>query len=249
MRLQRERADRRQRVIITVSVVVVVALLIGLAWWAISSTVKKTEIPFTAPSSATEDFGFVVTPEDVGAKSAENAVDIVVYEDMQCPACQSFFLSSAEFLDAQLAEGTISLEYRVISFLDRTSTNRYSSRAGNAVICSYENGGPALFKAFSGDLFVNQSPEGGAGHEDDALVDFAQQAAARVEVEASAALEECITGHTYIPWLEDSTSAFNEAGYSGTPTILVGGEKVEGEDGGLPLTDDLEKAIKDAQGK
>ncbi|MGH3457505.1 DsbA family protein [Aeromicrobium sp.] len=240
MRKEREKADRKQRNLITVAIVVVVLALVIAGGWAIKTTSdsRAQETDVITPKGATEDFGVVYDAEAAGGEPASDAVEVVLYEDFQCPVCKSFEQANGAYLDEAVKKGEITIEYRIIAFLDRASQNEYSSRAGSAAMCAQESGGVEAYKQVSNLLFANQPAEGTAGPEDPALVETLNQAGVTGE-----AAEQCVVTGRFIPWIEKATEASRDAKVEGTPTVLIDGKKVQGAQGGVPQLPDLQKAI------
>lgn len=241
MRKEREKAERKQRNLITVGIVVVVLALIAVGGYAVKSTsderAQVTDV--ITPKGTTEDYGVPYTAEDAGGEASGDPVEVIIYEDFQCPGCQAFEQANGAFLDDAVKRGEISIEFRIISFLDRASQNEYSSRAGSAAMCAYESGGASAFRELSKLLFATQPPEGTAGPEDPALV----ESLAQVGVSGAAA-ESCVLKGTFVPWIKEATEASRDAEVSGTPTVRIDGKDVRGADGkSIPQIPDLQKAI------
>jgi protein-disulfide isomerase len=234
MRKEREKADRKQRNLITVGIVVVVVALIVVAAIAIKGTndKNKTNDKLINPPTVTQDFGIDYTTEVATGKPATDPVKVVAYEDFQCPACLSFEQQSGAFLADAVSQGEITVEYRPISFLDRQSNgNRYSSRAASAALCVLEEAGVKGFKKMHDVLYANQPEEGTNGRTDNDLIDYAKQADVT-------GIDSCIRSERFVPWIEKATDASRDADVSATPTVLVGGKKVES-----PTVANLQKAI------
>ena len=248
MRLERAKADKRQRSLITVAIVVVVVVLVGLGAWAFSSGGDKDTGPLVTPKSLTSDGGIVFDQEAATgtAPTNLNPVNVVVYEDFQCPICQIFEKTNGEFLDQQVRDGAISIEYRPISILDTLSSSRYASRALSAAMCVYEDQGSKAFSAFHDLLFANQPKENSDGLPDSQLADYAKQVGA-------AGAGRCVTDETYMTWALGTSASTAKAKdaegkkVSGTPTIWVDGKAVEGpeQDGQATMAGvaDIQKAI------
>lgn len=237
MRREREKADKRQRNVISIAIAVIVVALIGTAAWAINKEGNEPAQAFVAPAPVTDDFGILWDTEAATGEPAEGEpVEVVLYEDFQCPACQAFEAANGPFLQEQVKKGEISIEYRPIAFLDGASTNEYSSRALNSALCVLDAEGVKAFHEMHGLLFANQSPEGGAGNEDSVLIGLAEQAGAKK-------VEDCIENRKFQPWILKATEAARAAKVTGTPTVLVDGKKVIGEGRTLPTQADLQKAI------
>lgn len=162
----------------------------------------------------------------------EAPVTITVYEDFLCPYCKVAHQAHREQLAAWVSEGTVKIHYRPMSFLDRASTDAYSSRALNAAAAVVDSA-PQAFVAFHDALYAEQPKEGGPGLSDKRLVELATAAGAPRE-----AVEAAVADRRFTAWVSDMTEEANAAGVSSTPTIRVDG---------VTLTDPLNaKALKKA---
>lgn len=240
MRKEREKADRKQRNLITIAIVVVVLALVAVGGYAIKTTsderAKETDV--ITPKGATDEHGITYTAEDAGGKAATDPVEVVIYEDFQCPVCKAFEQANGAFLDEAVKNGDITIEYRLLAFLDRASPNQYSSRAGSAALCAFDAGGGEAYKKVANLLWANQPAEQTAGAEDEALVETLKQGGV-----SGAAAEKCVIQGRFIPWLEEGTEASRDAKVNGTPTVRINGKDVKGAQGGVPQLPDLQKAI------
>ncbi len=216
MRKEREKAAKRQRNAITGTIVVVVIALVGLAAWGISTASGGN------PSAA---WSVTYSPEDAGAPAATDGYEPVVvelYEDFQCPACQALESAFGSELQNRVAAGDITLQFHPFSFLDERgmSPNDYSKRATNAAICVYEEYGAASYKTFHDYLYTAQPQEGTPGPEDEDLI-------AAADSMGFTGLDSCITERTYFDRIKSAKEAGGDRGVNATPTIFIGGEKVE----------------------
>jgi len=238
MRRERNKADRRQRNIITVVIVGVVVALIGTAAWAINKETNKPVLPLVAPATVNADYGITWDKQAAaGEETPAGAVKVVLYEDFQCPACQAFEAANGTFLQESVDKGEIAIEYRPIAFLDQASTNEYSSRALNAAMCVLDTTDVKTFHDMYNLLYANQPKEGGAGHDDATLIGLAEQTGAKN-------IDPCIADRKFGPWIRKATTASSANDISGTPTVLIDGKKVEGaKANSLPAAADLQKAI------
>ena len=240
MRKEREKAEKRQRNFITIGIVVVVLALIAIGGYAIKSTsderAKETDV--VTPKGATEDFGVTYTAEDAGGQAASDPVEVVIYEDFQCPVCKAFEQANGAFLDEMVKNGDITIEYRLLAFLDRASPNQYSSRAGSAALCAFESGGGEAYKKVANLFWANQPAENTAGPEDSALVETLKQSGISGD-----AAESCVVKNRFVPWVKEATEASRDAKVSGTPTVRIDGKNVTGANEGVPQIPDLQKAI------
>lgn len=238
MRLEREKAEKRQRNIITAIIVVVVVALIGVAWWAIDYQMSQNQTPDETPASVTADNGVLITPEDLGGESDENTVEVVIWEDLSCPGCQGFFLQSADYLDEIIADGQASIEFRFANFLDASSPNSYSTRGAAAAVCVFEEDGPETFKDFQTMTYMQQPQQGTQGPEDDELADLATQAG------ASDAAAECIENGDFQNWIGDTADAFGDSGLTSTPGIIIDGQILEAD----PSPEAIQAALDEVRG-
>ena len=158
----------------------------------------------------------------VGDPDAEHTVTI--YEDLQCPACASLEAQLGPALAAAVDSGDVRLEYRMISFLDKASTNDHSSRAMNAALVVLDTAGVEAFRTFHDDLYANQPAEGGPGFEDDELIERAVAAGAD-EAQVKGPIEDKV----FDQWIKNATEQMSKDGVGGTPTILIDGEESDGE--------------------
>lgn len=250
MRKEREKADKRQRNLITVGIVAIVVVLIGIATVAINTASDENAQAdeLTVPQGATDDYGLEYTPADAGGENAGGEEDadpvrVVLYEDLQCPACQVFEQVNGEFLTEQVEQGSILLEFRYVNMLDNASLNEYSSRAANAVVCAWENGGPGAMKQVHDALYLAQPAEGTEGPEDDELIE-------QLESAGVDGAESCVNRGVFVPWISDGLdAAFDVEEFEGTPTVFVDGEVVRGAQDGLPQVSDLQTAIDEARSR
>ena len=83
----------------------------------------------------------------------------MIYEDFQCPVCKAFEQANGAFLDEAVKNGDITIEYRLLAFLDRASPNQYSSRAGSAALCAFDSGGGEAYKKVANLFWANQPPK------------------------------------------------------------------------------------------
>jgi protein-disulfide isomerase len=237
MRKEREKADRKQRNLITVAIVLVVVVLIAVAGYAITKTNndnKKVDKVIN-PVNTTKDFGIRYTPADAGGKvpSGTKPVSVELYEDFQCPVCKSFEEQSGAFLEQQVKSGAITITYRPFSFLDENggSPNRYSHRSTSAALCALDAGGIKDYVKVHDYLYANQPEERTNGPENADLIKA-------FDGLGITGLDSCIKTERYVPWVDEAKAAGAKRGVNATPTVYVGGKKVE-----APTPENLQKAI------
>ncbi|HEV7654102.1 MAG TPA: MauE/DoxX family redox-associated membrane protein [Mycobacteriales bacterium] len=169
--------------------------------------------PPTGPTPAGASLADGVT---VGQATAPVTLDL--YEDPQCPVCAQFESQVGSAISTWIANGTVKVHYHVISFLDSSSTTKYSSRAANAL---YASAGVSadVFAKYHALLYQQQPAEGSAGLTEDTLVQLAQQAGA-------GSVEAQIRAGTYADYVAKATDQSSKDGVTGTPTVLVNGKAV-----------------------
>jgi protein-disulfide isomerase len=152
--------------------------------------------------------------------------NIQVFVDYLCPVCQAFDVPNSAQIRSWVDTGAATVQIHPISFLDRASTNQYSSRAANAVACvaNYE---PDAFFDMHTILLERQPSEGQAGWNNDVLTDFAREAGATGEDVAA-----CINAKSFDGWVEQVTQrtlstpqADSGVQVTGTPAVFVDGRQ------------------------
>lgn len=234
MRKEREKADRKQRNLITVGIVVVVVALIAVGGYAVKNESDKntdsSKLVYPAHTDK-KTFGFDYTAADAGGTAGKDPVKVVLTEDFQCPVCKAFEEQSGAFLDDLVKKGEITIDYRPISFLDRNSANEYSSRAANAAMCVLDKGGVEDYKKFHDLLYASQPEENTAGPEDAVLIADAKQVGVT-------GIDSCIRKKVYGPWLDKALEKAQSDGFEGTPWVRIDGKDVKS-----PTPETLKTAI------
>ncbi len=222
MQAEMARKEARRRtlfislaVMAAIAVVVAAGVIIRLAQDENAAAQGGDQVPSNFVRSGEDGpWGFTVGQADA-------PVTLVAYEDFQCPACKSFEELNAEQIDGWIADGTVKVEYRPISILDRASPDEYATRAMNAAAAVVDTK-PEAFPAYHKALYENQTQEGSPGLTDDKLVELAVAAGA-VEAEVRPLIEDRAFGQ----WVADQTEAATADGVQGTPTLRVNGETLE----------------------
>lgn len=224
----------------------VIAACAALVWFQLLSSERSADNA-AVPQYATDSYGFVLTAENTDADSTAaeaSLVPVVLYEDFLCASCGVFHEQADTLLSSQVADGTISLEYRPFAFLASASGDEYSQRAANAAVCVADLAGVPAFVTMHDLLFDHQPAPGATGPNDAELTAFAETAGA-----ADAA--SCITERTFDGWVAQALNAAVDAGVSSTPTVWVDGVPiVKSTDGreSMPGPEELQFMIEKATG-
>lgn len=235
LRAQSAKKEKRSKLLIQVSVVLVALGIIGGVAAVIAvEQANRAEEPVVSevPKNLTEFGGIKLgvglqafTESKTPTPDAEGPIpEIVVYVDYQCPVCQAFDVPNSAQIRSWVDTGAATLEIRPISFLDRASLNEYSSRVANAAFC-VANFEPDAFFDFHETMMLNQTEEGTEGHSDDAIYEFATAAGA-----GSEEIKGCIQAKSFGDYITSHTQTVlsePQQGISvtGTPTILVNGKQ------------------------
>ncbi|MFC9895718.1 DsbA family protein [Nocardia sp. NPDC127579] len=211
------RNDRK----ILVQVLVAVALVVVVAVVGVVIVLMTRDKAAAGPSLPTVPRN---TAADGSVRVGDGAVVVRLVADLQCPACKSFEQHNGRVLEEAVEKGDAAVEYSVITFLDRASTDKYSSRAGNASYC-VANSGTENYQRWLATMFERQPAEGGAGLSDSALIEIAEGAGY-----TDSSVAQCITERTYETYLRQKTQEVLSSGVNSTPTVLINGTQLANRD-------------------
>lgn len=207
--VQAARERRRRRAVVTAVVAAAVATVVALG---VAVQASRNSTDTAAPTPRGVDGGSFVVGQD------DAPVTVTLYEDFLCPACARAEKELGATLDDLVSNGDVRLDYRPIAFLDRASTDAYSTRALNAAACVMD-AAPAAYPAFTRALFASQPAEGGPGLSDARLAQLADGAGAP-------GLSTCIEELRFGEWTRTATELASVGGVNATPTILVDGVRL-----------------------
>lgn len=214
---EQQAAERRRSMTVVGAVLAVLVIIGGAVYFGLSRGDKSGEKATEAGTPAN------VTDYTITVGEADAPKTLTFYEDPQCPVCAEFEASVKDQVHAAIEAGEVKVEYRIVSFLDKASSNEYSSRAANALFAVASTAGPDIFAAYHDLLYADQPAEGGDGHSDDQLIEYAVQAGAD-----DAKVRPLIEDKTYEQFVVNATDEMSKNDVSGTPTVFIDGEKVEG---------------------
>lgn len=233
MREAQKKADVAKRNWIIISSVAASLVLIGAIVWGGIQFATQTADNSKGPSTAFTNRGVTIGQNLVVATDKSqiktSVPTIIIYEDLQCPACQAFEQPNMPQISELVKAGKYNLEIHPISFLDYASQNEYSSRAGSALMCVADTDASHFFD-FNSALYANQPEENSAGP---TSADLASLAAS---LGVSQTTQDCITANKWANWVKDSYKAISTGivpgtglEFTGTPFIVVNGKKYEGQ--------------------
>ncbi|PLS30608.1 DSBA oxidoreductase [Bifidobacterium margollesii] len=244
-RAEQAAKDRRVQTIIGIAVVVVVAIVLGAIGFGIWrsnhptqdageynsawSAVQKAE---PKPAHSTEKGGFVISKNGLD-KPVKDVPTVAVYMDFMCPGCGAMERQLGTTYQQMVDAGQINLEIHPMAFMDRYSTDEYSTRAGNAAIEIAEAEPQHLLK-FIELMYAEDFQPNESDYQPVSNADIKQQAVA-AGVSESVAARATDEDYQYKSWLSAMSTftplrseLWNRSGQlkgqMSTPTITVNGE-------------------------
>ncbi|MBM6589371.1 thioredoxin domain-containing protein [Brevibacterium sp. RIT 803] len=190
------------------------------------------------------------TPADAGAK--ENAATVTVYLDFQCPGCKAFEDANTPTLEKLADEGSIVLEYKPVSILDRMSSgNEYSTRAANSAACVVDSQ-PETVRDFFPAMYAQQPEEQGNGRTDEELLKVAEDAGVdtskKLQSDPEQTVESCVTDQSFKDFVEKTSTEALDNGVEATPWVLINGKQTDKTSDPQALTLEILKATGEIKG-
>ncbi|MFD9594591.1 DsbA family protein [Kitasatospora sp. NPDC059973] len=222
---ERAAAKRRQRIVVGVSIVAVLALAGGTAL-----AINAAGGDDSSSASAAADPTALVVPANTSGPDGtvivygkpDAAHTLQVFEDFRCPVCKSFEATNGDTVRKLADDGTVRVEYHLAAFLDKNLGGK-GSRTALAAVGAALNEGVDKFKQFHDVLYANQPDEREDGFGDvNHLLDLAGQ----VPGLKTDAFVKAVTDRTYAPWAKKVAEAFNDSGVTGTPTVKLDGKPI-----------------------
>ncbi|KQQ43199.1 MULTISPECIES: DsbA family protein [unclassified Nocardioides] len=207
-----KRAERRRTIRSITLVVFALVVVVGIAF-GVQSLRGGGEV--TASPAGQSEYGVTIGEQDAPHQ-------VVIYEDFLCPFCGQLEAGTGEELQQLADDGSVLVEYRPFNLLSRIGD--YSERATSAFAVVLEESGPETAKEFHDLLYANQPSEEGPFPDNQALLDLAVEAGAE-----ESAVSDGILGESMVDWVEAATTAAQDAGVQGTPTVLLDGEQISGD--------------------
>lgn len=191
-------------------------------------------------SGATTATNASVSNGVVFGKKAAATVDI--FEDFLCPNCGTFERAVGATLEKDVRANLAQARYHTMSFLDRNTTDNYSTRAANAALCASDISVDAFVK-YHAVLYQSdvQPKEGSNGRTDAQFASYAQRAGFTPDQVTT--FTACVESHQHKALVQAITDNCSKRGVTATPTVWVNGKSI------TPTLAALEKAIADADAK
>ncbi|MFE6920076.1 DsbA family protein [Nocardia sp. NPDC057663] len=218
-------ADKRRKLLIQIGVAGVLVALVAAIGIGIAMNRSDSGTDGSASSAAQlpATGGSVTETGTVRIGNPDAKVKVRVVADLQCPACQQFEAANGEALAKAAADGTAVVEYQIISFLDKASTNQYSSRAANASFCVAKSD-PSLYQNWLRTMFEKQPAEGGAGLTNDQLIQIATEVGY-----TDPAVATCIKDKPYNDYITQVTQQVLSSGVKSTPSVFINGQLIQSD--------------------
>ncbi len=227
VRAGQARQERNRRFGIVGVVVVVIGAIVAAGLWLGSGDANKSGADGALPPLRADSPALVMGDDDA-------AVKVVIFEDFLCPYCRELEMSTRDFLRENAAKGKVQVEYRPFNLL---TSFPYSAMALSAWGGVLNNDTPAAAYQLHNALFDNQPYEQASkGVDEDELLGWVKDAGADV----AAARDAIATKDTV--FFEAAQQAAMDAEISGTPSVFVNGQPLEGRNI-TDLAQKLEAAI------
>ena len=208
VREQIEREKRRKRTAWIAIIALGALALGGVVGWTLYVSNRATSVNTRAQANSAGN----------GIVTGSGPIVVEDYIDFICPYCKVYHDEAGANVAQLAAENKITLVQHPVAYLDRFSTNQYSTRASAASACAADDG---HFQQYVAVLFANQPAEGTAGPTDDRLITMG------TENGLSENFAQCVRDKKYITWAQKVSDDASRAGVTGTPTVFVNGKKVQ----------------------
>lgn len=210
--------------------IVIVAVVGAAGWWVWKTVTPELDRPVVEPQNLTGDGVDVLStiPEDERPELADEPIAIDIYLDYMAPEAGVIEQNLAPQIYELLDEGVVTVTYHPLSLMPNESNgSQYSTRAAAAAMCVVSEK-PEAFRAFNTALLSAQPEIGTEGPTDEELAKVAADSGAP-------GLDECISDHTYAPWIGEATTRATDSDLEGTdgirvtePIVLADHQKYEG---------------------
>ena len=149
-RAEQMEKERKQQTIIGAIVVAVLVILVAIGAFTVYHNMHKNVETQASTQTVEEAYdklqkventpklvdnkGGLLISKDGYGKSVEGAPTVAIYMDFLCPGCGNLHRQLDADLQKMVDAGQINLDLHFMAFMDRLSTDDYSSRAANAAM-------------------------------------------------------------------------------------------------------------------
>jgi protein-disulfide isomerase len=192
----------------TITGVVVVAVIVLTLAAGVTIQYLRTHGEVEAAAGGAEPAVIVGPGESgkgvtIGQQDAKNTIEL--YLDFRCPHCKEFEDQSESAINQLVDEGKAKVTYNPLAFVDP----EVSPRAANGFACAAAAG---KARGYADALYANF----GQAWTDDQLIDLGTKLGIR-----DSSFAECVKTDKYAQWLQSVSSASDQRGVTGTPTVYV----------------------------
>lgn len=244
LRAQQKKKERRNKVLLQVGIIAVVAAVVAVVWGGIAASIQpQGPGPANMASDGIligEGLKAVQTPalpagaDPIPSKPDQSGAvaNIRVWVDYLCPFCGDFERTNGEQIQKWVESGAATLEVHPIATqTSKSAGTKYSLRAANAAAC-VANYSPDDFFAFNTAMFVDQPEENTTALNNDEIKDRIKSAG----VSKLSQIDKCIDNDQFRQWVSGATDRAVTGPLpdtelervKGTPTVLVNGKQYVG---------------------
>lgn len=237
---QKARDKRRRTLVVSAAVVGVLGLAAVVGLIAANAGKGGSSAkggPLVAPSGATGKDALAIQTGKAEAPST-----LTVWEDFRCPACKAFETNYRDTIHELEAKGLLKVEYHLVTLIDGNMGGSGSLKSANAAACAQDAG---KFAPYHDLLFDNQPEETNDAYGKNAKL---LELAGKVDGLDTPAFRTCVEDGTHDSWVNKSQDAFRAGKFRGTPTVLLDGKDIFGDQAN-PLTPQKLKETVEAAGK
>lgn len=234
------RRNKRNKNLIAAGIIAGVVLILSIIGFMMVQDAKKTgsdakvsQGEQITPERATANGAFHIPSEGTAPEAPEDstATRVDMFLDPQCPGCGAVERGIGDRIAELVEAEEIDLYVTPVSFLDRATTDRYSSRATNAIITvaekTPENALDFIHAIYAEDVQPGETG-GASGVSDDKLAEIA------VSVGVPQDVADTFKNHSYFDWIKSNTETQQArtdlfaTGFS-TPSVFLNVEYVDGK--------------------
>jgi protein-disulfide isomerase len=190
----------------------VIAVVVGVVLIMLVPTLlsNQTNTSAAIPASVSVEDGYGI----VFNEELQDVPFIEIYEDFQCPACQSFTITTSEYIEELITTKKAKVAYHPLSFLGPESV-----LAANAAGCAADQG---KFLQFHKLLYANQP------REKTGLWNSSYFSTLSLVLGISdKAYDKCVANNEYKDWVVNVANEGAKRNINSTPTVLINGKEVD----------------------